>query len=47
MLVSAMVELQDYFMFIIWLGPAIAVAVWLLLDVRKSKGAHKKSSRTT
>jgi len=42
-----MVEPQDYFMFIIWLGPAIALAVWLFRNVRKSKRAHNKSSRTT
>jgi hypothetical protein len=47
MLGSAMVEPQDYFMFIVWLGPAIAVGVWIFLDRRKSERGHKKSSTTT
>lgn len=44
MLASAMLEPQDYFMFVIWLGPAIALAVWLLRDSRKSKRGHKRWS---
>ena len=47
MLASSLMEPQDYLMFVIWLGPAIALAAWFALDRRRSQQNDKDSRRVS
>jgi hypothetical protein len=45
MVASSLLEPQDLVFFVIWLGPAIALAVWLTLSRRKSNRRDTESRR--